>query len=150
MRRLHRLAMATTLLIACAGESRAIDLLTGDGYLLALAQDEAARSAADNYLGGTLDTLIVVNEVTASGEDRLFCLSDERASLLDGVLLRQEFTDWLRDPPTITQGGQDPNSLPLAVLGWAFLVGKFPCAAAAHNPVGDETKSRLLDSLPDR
>lgn len=148
MRRLARLALVASALTCSAGQGDAIELLTGDGYLVALAQDEPARKAADDYLAGTLDGLIVTNEVTASDEGRMFCLTTERAGMLDNALLRQEFTDWLRDAPSIALADRDPNALPLAILGWAFLSGKFPCAETANDPVGDEVRSRLLQSVP--
>jgi hypothetical protein len=122
--------------------------VTGDGYLLALAQDEAARKSADDYLAGTLEGLIVINEVTASDESQMFCLSTERAGVLDNALLRRDFTDWLRGRPSVALADQDPGGLPLAILGWAFFNGKFPCAEAGGEPVGDDVRSRLLDSVP--
>ena len=143
-----RLALVASLLGGWASQLQAIELLTGDGYLLALAQDEAARKSADEYLAGTLDGLIVINEVTASDEARMFCLSNERGSVLDSALLRREFTDWLRDSPPSALSGQNPGGLPLAILGWAFLNGKFPCAEAAGNGIGADVRSRLLDSMP--
>jgi hypothetical protein len=145
-----RLALAAGLLAGSAGQADAIELLTGDGYLLALAQDEAARKSADDYLAGTLDELVVINEVTATEENRMFCLSTERADVLDNALLRQEFTKWLRDAPSIAVDGQDPNGLPLSVLGWVFLDSKFPCAEAEGNTLGDDVRKRLLDSVPKR
>ena len=150
MSRLGRLALAGAVLAGCACEARAIDLLTGDGYLLALAQDEAARKSADDYLAGTLDGLMVINEVTATEESRMFCLSTERAGVLDNALLRQEFTEWLRDAPSIALDGQDPNGLALSVLSWAFLDSKFPCAEAERYTLGDDVRKRLLDSVPKR
>ena len=150
MTRLARLALAAGLLAGGSAQVFAIELMTGDGYLVAMAQDEAARRSAEDYLAGTLDGLIVLNEVTADDDSRMFCLSSERAGLLDNALLRQEFTDWLREAPAIALAGQDPNALPLAVLGWVFLNGKFPCAEAEQTSVGDEIRSRLLDSVPDR
>lgn len=126
---------------------QAIELMTGDGYLLALGQSESARKAADDYLSGTLDGLIVINEVTASEDGRMFCLANERAVMLDNALLRQEFTDWLRNPPTTGLSDQDPGGLPLAILGWAFLSGKFACSEAPGEGVDEEVRSRLLDSM---
>jgi hypothetical protein len=116
---------------------------------LALGRVLRQRKAADDYLAGTLDGLLVINEVTATAEDRMFCLSTERIAVLDNALLREQFTDWLRDPPALTVGGPDPNALPLAVLAWAFLDAKFPCDEPAGGAVDDDIRSRLLESVPD-
>jgi hypothetical protein len=148
MRPVSTLVVAAGLLAACTVSTRAIELMTGDGYLLELAQDDAGRKSAQDYLAGTLDGLIVINEV-ASGEDsRMFCLSDERAAVIDTALLREEFTDWMREPPSGGMSEKDRGGLPLAVLGWAFLAAKFPCEDAKPGSAGGEVRSRLLESLP--
>ena len=146
-----RIALAAGLTVVASIPCAALDLMTGDGYLLALAQDEAARNAADEYLAGTLDGLLVVNEVTSTDESQLFCVSSERAGVLDGGLLRREFTEWLRDPSATALAGQDPGMLPLGALGLAFLVAKFPCEpmpGQEANPSDAEIRSRLLRSVP--
>jgi hypothetical protein len=132
------LALAAGLTVVASIPCAALDLMTGDGYLLALAQDEAARNAADEYLAGT-------------DESQLFCVSSERAGVLDGGLLRREFTEWLRDPSATALAGQDPGMLPLGALGLAFLVAKFPCEpipGQEANPSDAEIRSRLLRSVP--
>lgn len=132
------------------GEALAIDLTTGDGYLLALEQAEA-RDAAENELAGTLETLVVLNEVLGEGTGVMFCLSDERAVVLDVPLLRKEFTDWLRTTPSLAEGIAT-GSLPVSMLALTFMARKFPCdEAVSGNPNEDsdaEVRARLLQSLP--
>ena len=133
------------------GSARAIDLMTGDGYLLALTQAPDGRVAAENQVAGSLETLIVLNVVLGQGESILFCLSDERAAVLDVPLLRNQFTDWLRATPTISNG-EPSGDLPVSALVLVFLEGKFPCEATGQtNPdIQSEIRSRLLQSVPPR
>ena len=116
-----------------AGQLQAIELLTGDGYLLALAQDEAARKSADDYLAGTLDGLIVINEVTriGRGPDVLPQQRAGRASWTMRSCVGSSPTGCgMRHRPRcrirIRTGCRWPS--------WAgpFLNGKFPCAEAAR------------------
>jgi hypothetical protein len=142
-------ALASAIFVqAWIGPAAAIDLLTGDGYLLALSESEVSRKAADNYLAGTLDGLMVLNEVMSGDDSRMFCLSDERASVLDSALLRQEFTDWLRAAPEATgTSAQESGAFPVAILSWAFLAGKFPCAEpAGPGEANNDILNRLLES----
>jgi hypothetical protein len=132
-----------------SGGALGIDLTTGDGYLLALEQPDA-RDAATDQLAGTLETLVVLNEVLGDGAGVMFCLSDERAAVLDVSLLRNEFTDWLRATPSIAEGAAT-GGLPISLLALVFMAGKFPCDEAAGTPSNDsdaEIRSRLLQTLP--
>jgi hypothetical protein len=128
----------------------AIDLTTGDGYLLALEQPEA-RSVAENELAGTFETLVVLNEVLGDGTGVMFCLSDERASVLDVPLLNKEFTEWLRTTPSLA-GGVATGGLPVSMLALTFMARKFPCDEAVEGPPTEdsdaEVRTRLLQSLP--
>jgi hypothetical protein len=141
--------IAAAVLVGVCHEGRAIELITGDGYLIALAQDEASRKAADDYLAGTLDSLIVMNEVLSTEDDRMFCLSDERAALLDAAILRREFTEWLRTPPKGAGTEREQGQLPISLLGWAFLGSKFPCKDTAPEGIADDIRSKLLDTMRD-
>lgn len=125
--------------------------MTGDGYLLALAETDGARESAENQMAGTLVTLVVMNEVLGGGESSLFCLSDERASVLDIPLLRQEFTDWLRETPPSLGPDEAAGGLPVSMLALAFMSAKFPCDTKPVTGTGDsdaEIRSRLLRSAP--
>jgi hypothetical protein len=141
--------LAVHLAIASQG-ALAIDLTTGDGYLLALEQPEA-RDAAENELAGTFETLVVLNEVLGEGTGVMFCLSGERAAVLDVPLLRTEFTDWLRTAPALAEGVAT-GGLPVSMLALTFMARKFPCdEAVSSSPNEDsdaEIRSRLLQSLP--
>jgi hypothetical protein len=140
------LILATTLL--AAGPAAGLDLMTGDGFLLDLAESEARSRAAHQYLAGTFESLIVVNEVATTADSRMFCLSDERARLLEPGLLRQEFVAWLRAP----QPGRAPDPArgraPLPILAWSFLAGKFPCGEQPAQPLDPALRSRLQDAAP--
>ena len=118
-----------------ASQAHAIELLTGDGYLLALAQDEAARKSADDYLAGTLDGLIVINEVTASDEGRMFCLSTERAGR-PGQRAPAPGVHRLAARCAVHPRcrSEDPDGLPLAILGWAFLERQVPLRRSGRQP----------------
>ena len=133
-----------------SGSALALELTTGDGYLLAL-EEPAARDAAENELAGTLETLVVLNEVLGEGNGVMFCLSGERAAVLDVPLLRKEFTDWLRATPSIADGAAT-GGLPVSLLALTFMAGKFPCdeaaGASASNDSDAEVRARLLQSLP--
>ena len=132
-----------------SGDALGIDLTTGDGYLLALEQPDA-RDAAANQLAGTLETLVVLNEVLGEGTGVMFCLSDERAAVLDVPLLRDEFTKWLRTTPSIADDTAT-GGLPISLLALVFMAGKFPCDEAAASPSNEsdaEIRSRLLQTLP--
>ncbi|MGD9511857.1 MAG: hypothetical protein AB7I59_18895 [Geminicoccaceae bacterium] len=137
-------------LITLSGAAHAIDLTTGDGYLLALEQPDA-RDAAENELAGTFETLVVLNEVLGEGTGVMFCLSGERAAVLDVPLLRKEFTDWLRTTPSLAEGVVT-GGLPVSMLALTFMARKFPCdEAVSSSPSGDsdaEVRARLLESLP--
>jgi hypothetical protein len=129
---------------------RALELMTGDGYLLALEQAGEGRAAAESAVNGTLETLVVLNVVLGGGESSLFCLADERAAVLDTPLLRNQFTEWLRATPALT-GGEPTGGLPIAMMALAFLAGKFPCAdqeTSADTDKDAELRARLLESLP--
>ena len=132
-----------------SGDALGIDLTTGDGYLLALEQPDA-RDAAANQLAGTLETLVVLNEVLGEGTGVMFCLSDERAAALDVPLLRDEFTKWLRTTPSIADDTAT-GGLPISLLALVFMASKFPCDEAAASPSNEsdaEIRSRLLQTLP--
>ena len=132
-----------------SGDALGIDLTTGDGYLLALEQADA-RDAAANQLAGTLETLVVLNEVLGEGTGVMFCLSDERAAVLDVPLLRDEFTKWLRTTPSIADDTAT-GGLPISLLALVFMASKFPCDEAAASPSNEsdaEIRSRLLQTLP--
>lgn len=147
MRTIAALGLVAALTGASLDKAGSVELMTADGYLLALSQDDASRSAAEQYAAGTLDALLVVNEVTATEDSRLFCISDERASVLDAALLRSEFGEWLRDPTLAAAAGPDVGALPLAAVGLVFLRGKFPCEgdqAAPQPDPGTGLPSRLL------
>lgn len=146
-----RAVLAILAALACRIEDvRAIELMTGDGYLLALEQPGEGRTAAESAVNGTLETLIVLNVVLGEGESSLFCLADERAAVLDTPLLREQFTQWLRATPTLS-GGEPTGGLPIAMMALAFLGNKFPCGdqGASTSPNKDaELRARLLESLP--
>ena len=132
-----------------SGDALGIDLTTGDGYLLALEQADA-RDAAANQLAGTLETLVVLNEVLGEGTGVMFCLSDDRAAVLDVPLLRDEFTKWLRTTPSIADDTAT-GGLPISLLALVFMASKFPCDEAAASPSNEsdaEIRSRLLQTLP--
>jgi hypothetical protein len=134
-------------LLVGGGPARAVELMTGDGYLLALTQDDQSKAEAQSYLAGTLDNLLVINEIMGSNGAPLFCISEGQASALDPERLKSEFVDWLKRP---VQGadGQRPGTLPVALLGWGFLSNKFACAAgAAGSGANADIRSLLLDSL---
>ena len=61
----------------------AIDLMTGDGYLLSLGQGEQARLAAQSYLDGTFDNLLVINEIIRSDGTPMFCITEAQSADLD-------------------------------------------------------------------
>ena len=134
MRTMAALGLVAALTGGSPDQAGSVELMTADGYLLALSQDDASRSAAEQYATGTLDALLVLNEVTATDEWRLFCISDERASVLDAALLRNEFGEWLRDPNLAAAAGPDVGALPLAAVGLVFLRGKFACEGDQSAP----------------
>jgi hypothetical protein len=124
----------------------AIELMTGDGYLLALTGDAATRDQAQGYAAGSLDALIVLNEVLSSEGPPLFCLTEERAAAMDGARLRDEFTNWLK-LPTKNVSDQPIGGLPLSALAWGFLGNKFACAESSAAEVNGEARSLLMDSM---
>ena len=64
------------LVMACGlgHPAAALDIMTGDGFLIAMSQDEAAKTGARRYIIGTMETLIVLNEVLYAEGAPLFCL----------------------------------------------------------------------------
>jgi hypothetical protein len=146
---MRRSALTLGAFLLATGPAAALELMTGDGLLLGLAEGEARSRAANQYLAGAFESLIVVNEIATAEDGRLFCLSEERARLLDGGLLRQEFIGWLRAPP----GGRAPDPtqgrLPLPVLAWSFMAQKFPCATSEPQPLDAGIRSRLRESVPE-
>ncbi len=141
-------ASALAALLLATGPAAALELMTGDGLLLELAEGDARSRAADAYLAGALESLIVVNEVATAEDGRMFCLSDERSRLLDSALLRREFVDWLRAPAAGRAPDPAQGRLPLAMLGWSFLAQKFPCTSPGPQPLDEGLRSRLQDSVP--
>ena len=124
----------------------AFELMTGDGYLLAIAGDAATRDQAQSYATGSLDALMVLNEVLSSEGSPLFCLTDERAAAMDSTRLRDEFTDWLK-LPTKNVSDQPVGGLPLSALGWGFLGNKFACAEGTTPDANSEARSLLMESM---
>ena len=141
--------VACALLLLAAAPAGALDLMTGDGLLLELAEGEARTRAANQYLAGTLESLIVINAVATADGGEMFCLSEERARLLDAGLLRQEFVAWLRaNPEEGLPADTAPGLLPLPMLAWSFMAQKFPCAAAAEpKPLDPGVASQLEGSV---
>jgi hypothetical protein len=126
----------------------AVELMTGDGYLLEVGKDDATRTEAESYASGALDALLVLNEVLASEGKGLFCLSEERSATLDGARLRAEFTAWLRLPAKNEVSGRATGELPLSALGWGFLADKFACPREQQPSAEPSTvRSLLRDSL---
>src|SRR6478735_198595 len=125
----------------------AVDLMTGDGYLYAISQDEHTRAEAEHYASGTLETLIVLNEVLTSEGTPLFCLSDDRADAVNTDRLRAEFADWLKAPGKTSVTDEQLGALPVSVLGWGFLSARFACAKNENRKDDLELRSRLLDSM---
>jgi hypothetical protein len=143
-------AAATALgaLLLAAMPAGALELMTGDGLLLELAEGEARSRAANQYLAGTFESLILVNEVATAADGRMFCLSEERAKLLEGGLLRQEFVAWLRAPVAGRTPDPAEGRLPLPMLAWSFLAQKFPCSTAEPQPLDGGLRARLQESVP--
>ena len=137
---------AVVLLSASAQPATAFELMTGDGYLLAIAGDPVTRDQAQSYATGALDALIVLNEVLGSEGNPLFCLTEERADALDSTRLRDEFTDWLK-LPTKKVSDQPIGGLPLSALGWGFLGNKFACGEQETPEANSEARSLLMDSM---
>jgi hypothetical protein len=143
-------AAAAATMLTCwspAGPAGAVELLTGDSYLYALTQDGQARAEALSYLGGTLDSLLVLNEVLGSEGAPLFCLSEQQAANLDSERIKAGFAEWLKQPVETSSGERTAGTLPVALLGWGFLSSRFACAtaeAAASNP---EIRALLLESV---
>ena len=126
----------------------AVELLTGDGYLLALGQgDEHARAEAESYLDGTLDNLLVLNEVLGSDSTPLFCVSEQQAANLDAGRLKADFAQWLKQPVEAASGERTAGALPVALLGWGFLTDKFACPTDETTTSSAEIRSLLLDSM---
>lgn len=141
--------VACALLLLAAAPAAALDLMTGDGLLLELAEGEARSRAANQYLAGTFESLVVINAVATADGGEMFCLSEERARLLDGGLLRQEFVAWLRaSPEEGLPADTAPGQLPLPMLAWSFMAQKFPCVAAAEpKPLDPGVASQLEGSV---
>lgn len=121
--------------------------MTGDGFLVAMSQDEAAKTSAKRYIVGTMETLIVLNEVLYAEGAPLFCLTDERASVLDTDRLGDEFVDWLKQPAKGNVSNEQLGALPVSVLSWGFLGAKFACTQGEDRKTDSDIRSRLLDSM---
>jgi hypothetical protein len=145
-----RLAAAAATMLICwapTAPAGAVALLTGDGYLYALTQDERTRAEASSYLGGTLDNLLVLNEVLGSEGTPLFCMSEQQAADLDTERLKMGFAEWLKQPVETSSGERTAGTLPLALLGWGFLSDRFACATADAAASNAEIRALLLDSV---
>lgn len=125
----------------------ALDMMSGDGFLLAMSQDDAAKTGARRYIVGTMETLIVLNEVLYAEGTPLFCLTDERASVLDTDRLGDEFVDWLKQPAKGNVSNEQLGALPVSVLSWGFLSAKFACEQGEDRKSDSDIRSRLLDSM---
>lgn len=125
----------------------ALDMMTGDGFLIAMSQDEAAKTSARRYIVGTMETLVVLNEVLYAEGAPLFCLSDERAAVLDTDRLGDEFVDWLKQPTKSNVSNEQLGVLPVSVLGWGFLSAKFACTQGEDRKADSDIRARLLDSM---
>jgi hypothetical protein len=144
------LAAAAATMLACWSPTipvGAVELLTGDGYLYALTQDGQARAEALSYLGGTLDNLLVLNEVLGSEGTPLFCMSEQQAANLDSERLKADFGEWLKQPVETSSGERTAGTLPVALLGWGFLSERFACATAEAAASNAEIRALLLDSV---
>ena len=125
----------------------ALDIMTGDGFLIAMSQDEATKTGARRYIVGTMETLIVLNEVLYAEGAPLFCLSDDRAAVLDTGRLSDEFVDWLKQPAKGNVSNEQLGALPVSVLSWGFLGAKFACEQGEDRKTDSDIRSRLLDSM---
>jgi hypothetical protein len=145
-----RLAAAAATMLACSAHTApagAVELLTGDGYLYALTQEGQARAEALSYLGGTLDNLLVLNEVLGSEGTPLFCMSEQQAASLDSDRLKADFAERLKQPVETGSGERTAGALPVALLGWGFLSERFACATAEAAASNAEIRALLLDSV---
>lgn len=127
--------------------AKAVDMMTGNGFLFAMSQDDVAQTRAKQYMAGTFETLIVLNEVLSSEGSPLFCLTDERAAVLDVSRLGDEFVEWLKLPAKGSVSDEQLGALPVNVLGWGFLSAKFACQQGEDRKADSEIRSRLLDSM---
>ena len=120
----------------------AVELLTGDGYLYAVTQDERTRAEALSYLGGTLDNLLVLNEVLGSEGAPLFCMSEQQAADLDADRLKADFAEWLKQPVESQLGRADRGHLAGGAAGLGFpQQPKFACATAEAAASNAEIRS---------
>jgi hypothetical protein len=142
-----QLSAAIVALCGFGHTAAALDIMTGDGFLIAMSQDEAAKTGAKRYIVGTMETLIVLNEVLYAEGAPLFCLTDERAAVLDTDRLGDEFVDWLKQPAKGNVSNEQLGALPVSVLSWGFLGAKFACAQGEDRKADSDIRSRLLESM---
>ena len=126
----------------------AIDLMTGDGYLLSLGQGEQARLAAQSYLDGTFDNLLVINEIIRSDGTPMFCITEAQSADLDKDSLKAEFVEWLKKPVDGDSADADqPGAMPVSVLAWGFLGKKFACNDGDDVASNADIRKLLMDSM---
>ncbi len=141
-------AMFATVVMAFSLPAAAIDLMTGDGYLLSLAQGDQARLAAQSYLDGTFDNLLVINEIIRSDGTPMFCITEAQSADLDKESLKAEFVEWLKKPVDGgSADGDQPGAMPVSVLAWGFLAKKFACNDDGDVASNADIRKLLMDSM---